>query len=459
MTNHDLSDLQRAADALRTGLAAQAEMPDFVPLAVDELPAASGGAGRARWIGVAVGVAAVAAALSLVVPNLVGSGGIPAAPAPAGTPSVPSQAPETGAGPSVSPSAPEETTDSGKTPGDVWIPTEGWQAIAAPPIAPRRDAVTAWVDGTYLIVGGFGDAPCADAGDCLDPVELLTDGARYDPTTGTWRKVADAPAHLFSLSYTPHPSVAVLGDSVYVFGGGEMFAYRAESDRWESVPAPKEAGTLYATGRLLVNVRWFSTGDEALRFDTFDPVAGSWTSHPPVKTPKEDLADASVVGDHLVVMAVGSDTLWMALVDPSTDAVTELGWTPVVRQRPVAVDVGGLVAWPRGGGGRNEPEQEAWFLDPETREFASAALLERSRGLTGWNGGYQFNWYITTDNALSMRGQLYDPSARTWIEVPDLPVSDHDPLVIGGASSVLACFGYSPEQTAYGKDCALLTLP
>ena len=425
MTDNEFRDRQRAATALREGLRQQAETPQFTPLTVADLTApATRRAGSGRLVAAGLGVAAVIAALALLVPSMLGDRPIPAAPGPVETPSI---------DPTSTPTAPGVT---------------GWHPTSPPPLSPRRDAVTAWVGDTYLVVGGFGDV-CADSADCADPKPLV-DGARYDPVTDTWRKIADAPEQVFAHAASPYPSTAVLGDTVYVLASGGPLAYRADRDRWERIPAAEDSAAIYATDRLLVSVRGFTTGDDFVRYDTFDPATGNWTTHPKVKTPAGAIAGASVVQGHLVVMAAGAehtDTLWMTLITLSTGEVTPLGSTPVEIQRPVAAGTAGLAAWPRG-------DTQAWFLNLDTLDWSSVDLPARSRGLTGWNGGYRVDWYLTTENAIALRGQLYGPALKEWVEVPDLPVPDHDPVVAGGADSVLACFGV--DTATFADACYLL---
>lgn len=442
MTDHEFDDLQRAATALREGLREQAEAVRFAPLQVEELVTApERRSGRARWIGIGVAVAAAASATALLVPSLLGTGPVPATPAPVGTPSA--------------------------TPSEPVPPAEpGWRTTALPPLSPRRDAVKVWLGDSYLIAGGFDAAPCLSEEDQGDPekcpeTQALRDGARYDPVTDSWRPIAEAPRGVWWMgAYNGYP-VAVIGSIAYVANFEEILAYDGEADSWESVPSPKVLGMLWAAGGLLVNV---PDDGGALRYDTYDPASRSWTSHvPEVGQPSEGRAvtGSAVIGDDLAFMAAHSnmreeDTLWVSLVDVRSGEVTGLGWTPVPNQRPAASAVGGLLSWPRGGFHADAPDTQAWFLDPGTQAWTSVDLPNEAHGLTWSIGPYRRDWYITTDTAITLRGRLYDPAAQAWIEVPGLPLPDQDPVVVGGADSVLACFGYDPGTAAYGRDCALL---
>ncbi len=445
MTDHEFGDLRRAATALRTGLQEQAESVRFTPLSAEEVAnrAPRRPVARARWISVGVGVAAVASAIALLVPSTLGDRSITATPAPRETP---------GTGPTGVPTAPAAA---------------GWQPVSTPPLSPRRDAVTAWVEGTYLLVGGFGDPPCADSGDCPDPAQPLRDGARYDPVTDSWQRIADAPAGVAWPGAFFFP-VAVVDGTVYVGGSAfeTIWSYDVPTDSWEAVPAPTEPGVLLAVGGKLVNVPWYSA-EQGFSYDTYDPAGRGWTSHSPaVELPAEAVQSSvgvGAVGDQLALMANAAtmregDTLWAGLIDLATGGVTDLGWTQVPLQRAASTTVGGLLSWPRGSFDPAATDARAWFLDPDTMDWSSVDLPATARGLRWSIGASQRDWYLTTGTAIALRGRLYDPVAKTWTEVPDLPVPDHDPVVIGGADSVLACFGYNPEVERYGGGCELLRL-
>ena len=437
MPEVDFAESGRAATALREGLRQRAELPAFRPLDVAELTGTAPVPPRTgRWISLSVGVAAVGAAITLLFPPGLGDGPMPATPVQTASPTV-------------------------TTPGSP-IVRGSWQAVSSPPLSPRRDAVKAWVDGSYLIVGGFDTAPCLsleEKGDPECPADppALRDGARYDPVTDRWYPIAEAPSGVLWPGATSYP-VAVVGSTVYVVhveDRRKILAYDVATDSWQSVRSPKELGVLWAVGGVLVNAPLDS--DRPFRYDTYDPADRTWTSHEPAVTPPRDAsvgltAGAGAPGTSLVFAAANAkmretDTLWVALVDVATGKVTDLGWTPVPSQRSGAVAVGGLLSFPRGGWGADEPDGQAWFLDPDTKSWTSVDLPNERHGLAWSIGPYRRDWYITTETAIALRGQLYDPAAQAWVKVPDLPV-DQDPIVIGGPDSVLTCFGYDGRRLA-----------
>ena len=89
----------------------------------------------------------------------------------------------------------------------------GWTELPAPPLSPRTGAIAAWTGSEVVVVGGGGEnVLCPDTADCSFPndAELFTDGAAFDPRSGTWRRIADAPVPPWT-----GQAVAVDGD-VYV---------------------------------------------------------------------------------------------------------------------------------------------------------------------------------------------------------------------------------------------------
>lgn len=447
MPDTEFAEAGRAVTALRTGLRQRAELPAFRPLDITELVTGGHPSPRAgRWISLSIGVAAVGAAITLLMPQGLGEGPLPATPV--------------------------QTSSPGVIPSGSPVVRGTWQPTSPPLLSPRRDAVKTWVDGSYLIVGGIDAAPCLsleDVGDPECPAEppALRDGARYDPVTDSWHSIADAPTGVLWPGATNYP-VAVVGSTVYVVSvedDRKVLAYDVTTDSWQSIPSPEGLGMLVAVGGLLVNLAL--DDDHPFRFDSYNPASQVWTSHDPDVIPPSDAAVGLVGGvgatDNSLVFAAPNasmrttDTLWVALVDVTTEKVTDLGWTPVSNQRSEAVAVGELVGFPRGGWGADEPDSQAWFLDPDTQAWTNVDLPDEAHGLTWSIGPYRRDWYLTTDTAIALRGRLYDPVAQSWIGIPDLPVPDQDPIVIGGPDSILTCFG--AENGTYTGGCSLLWLP
>ena len=70
----------------------------------------------------------------------------------------------------------------------------GWTRLPDPPLSPRVGASAAWTGDEIVVVGGW-DFLCPPQADCIGPTEApFTDGAAFDPSSGTWRRISDAPA-------------------------------------------------------------------------------------------------------------------------------------------------------------------------------------------------------------------------------------------------------------------------
>lgn len=70
-------------------------------------------------------------------------------------------------------------------------------------------------------------------------------------------------------------------------------------------------------------------------------------------------------------------------------------------------------------------------------------------------GELQRSWFVVTAaGMITLNGHLYDPVKGIWSPSPPLPVGVADPVLAGGDSSILACFGLS--GTEFGTTCHLL---
>ncbi len=105
-----------------------------------------------------------------------------------------------------------------------------WSSLVDAPIEPRAFAASAWIDGRAVFW----------AGSSLDRGFAYTDGAAYDPATGTWAEIN-----------TPgwgHPGLTAssLGDTLYVLAKGGGSRYDAADEEWADLP-PVEGMFLAAT--------------------------------------------------------------------------------------------------------------------------------------------------------------------------------------------------------------------
>lgn len=125
----------------------------------------------------------------------------------------------------------------------------GWNRANDFPLPGRDEPNLAWSGSEVFVVGGVLGPPCPPTADCVQD-DIARDGAAFDPSTGTWRELADAPLNV------PPWSAAFAGGRMFVYGErgrsstGErelvLLSYDPNTNRWREYEAPD------ATPRMLV---------------------------------------------------------------------------------------------------------------------------------------------------------------------------------------------------------------
>ena len=73
-----------------------------------------------------------------------------------------------------------------------------WDRLPTPPLSPRMGSLTGWTGSEVLVVAGRDGPPCYPSPGCVGQAgRPLRDGAAFDPETGSWRRLARAPAPLW----------------------------------------------------------------------------------------------------------------------------------------------------------------------------------------------------------------------------------------------------------------------
>jgi N-acetylneuraminic acid mutarotase len=163
--------------------------------------------------------------------------------------------------------------------------TRTWKKIAASPLASRGGSVTVWTGKEMLVFGGVGPGP---AGSPPGGVSY-SDGAAYNPSTNTWRKLAPIPQSLgghltASASYAVWTGKVMLawGFSGPVSGSLAAATYNPATNRWETgAIAPTAApvfGNAFWTGKKMLV--WGSLGLGHLEGFSYDPTTRRWASLP-----------------------------------------------------------------------------------------------------------------------------------------------------------------------------------
>ncbi|MGY4859814.1 hypothetical protein [Cryobacterium sp. AP23] len=319
----------------------------------------------------------IAAALTLLVSGC-GAGGVGSAATP-------------------SPSAAEEVPEP-VAPLDLPI-DESWGELPKSPLSARRSSVGAWVEGRFLVVGGWSDPPCPPTADCAYTEPAQRDGASFNPYSGVWARIASAPVPVSEYSS------AVLNGDLFLFaydvangglevdGDGQMLVsflrYNSEADAWTALPSPPSGGHLVAAGERVLSIS--GSDENIVGVDAvFDPERSTWTALPDDPLGPSYDREAVWLGESLLLSAkplksVGEDgpslvrlatldgtfTSWSALPD---SAITGIG----------AIAVAGLAVFPFYG-----TTDQGHALGAGEKAFAE--------------------------------GGIFNPADQTWTALPDLP--------------------------------------
>ena len=348
-----------------------------------------------------------------------------------------------------------------------------WQAVPAGPLSPREGALALWTGREVLLIGGSDAPPCPPTASCVPPdMPPLADGAAFDPQTGTWRRIADAPVPFEWAEGTVMDTTAYLwipGSPGRPSADPAFLAYRIEEDRWEELPFPSGdpghfRGIVQAGDRI---VAYTGSDEQGEQPDlVFDPAAGSWNELPPDPlSPSFDRSMAwsgreLVLFDHELVPNPGSEepaVTRAAALDVETGSWRRLPNSEILASGPWVLANGRLVNPMLGGadggevnkwgptypyGGILDPASGRWSALPDPpdgeEDFGSGVLTEP--------GGHYFGY----------RGWILDTTAGTWLEIPDL---DGDELVTGrtvvAAGADLFAFG-GARWKEHGVEATLL---
>ncbi|HEX5336326.1 MAG TPA: hypothetical protein VFW55_10615, partial [Propionicimonas sp.] len=269
--SEDTEDFEREERAFAEALHAAVPVESFRPLDAEAIKAAARPArpARTRWM------RTLAAAAVLVVTVGVGAALLPRMSGSASTSAVP-EAPGYGAGGSV-PEAAQDRGSAAANPDAAKVTTGEWSNLSGSPLAPRSYAGGAWLAGRYYLVGGQLDQPCPPNASCLAPSRLLRDGASYDPGTGTWQAIADAPV---SVSGAAVPVGSTLYFTVWIDGSPSVYGYDTSADTWTRIPSPSTGGGgLVAAGERLVSIAYSDERGDAVD-EAYDTATGTWSRLP-----------------------------------------------------------------------------------------------------------------------------------------------------------------------------------
>ena len=278
--------------------------------------------------------------------------------------------------------------------------TAEWQRLPDGPLTPRYGAHAVWTGGEVLILGGRDDDPCPPSASCVPSgVPPLRDGAAFDPATGTWRRLPDAPVPLGWIN-----SSAVIDDRVYVLVHAEQAApgvrraflsLHLATGRWRELEHPP-------TPDARLGYRLLAAGDRVVAYWpsqelgvhpdlVFDPGTETWTELP---------SDPLVPSFDRGMVWTGREAVLLGI-----ENVPQPGSSEPAVYRAAALNAS-LDAW------RRLPDSDVIGWDPQWYWVAERVV---NPSLEMANGG-ENEWGRTYHS-----GGILDPAAGRWTELPDRP--------------------------------------
>ncbi len=218
-----------------------------------------------------------------------------------------------------------------------------------------------------------------------------------------------------------HAGAALLGDDLYVIGGGSTLGPRSLTEIYDTVGniwrasaalpvGLQQFGIAVLNGRIYVAGGYASTGSRDERRDEesaalwiFDPAAGFWMSGPPMPAPRVSLGLAAAGGKLYAIGGKGPDAQRVFVFDPARD-----GWS--VAGAPM----------------------------PAPRTDAAIVAIGNSIYVLG---GY--------DGQTTARVDIFDAATQGWRAGPALPAPrrGHVAAVLDGAIHVTGGESLSPPRT------------
>lgn len=260
-----------------------------------------------------------------------------------------------------------------------------WRKLPTPPLSPRSQAISAYVAGRVLVVGGM--STTFEGG--MPRGQDLRDGAAYDPTEGTWQKLAELPRSLDGWGYT---SVVVGDELVLPMQRGRWLAYDVGDGAWRTLPAPprrvEEPSLAADDGHIYAAERSDVAAQEPIQ--VLDVATRHWSALPRTgREPLLDLRSLVTTDAGLVVVGVPGDY-----------------HHDHVGARPVAAELWDGRRWSRTTASAVAGADFWWS---GTRVVSGYRLTERE---------------ARHDRPHQLPAGAFDPQTRTWSAVPWLPSRD-----------------------------------
>jgi hypothetical protein len=336
-----------------------------------------------------------------------------------------------------------------------------WERLPEPPLSPREAALGLWTGEEVLLIGGSDAPPCPPAADCVTPkLAPLRDGVAFDPATGRWRELADAPTAIHGADGV------VLGRTAYIWVHGDprrpeheraFLEYRIADDRWERLSTPPAvADRYYALTATDDEVVLFRDSDEYGESPdlAYDPAMDRWREFP--ADPLSPTYDRALAwsGTELVLIAKdrfpgpnssGPTFASAAALDPESGPWRELPDSDVLDMGLTGcwVQIGGRIVNPSvggsdGGGRWDGVYPDGGVLDPRTGAWSDLPERPEHTDADRYGGGV-----LTGSEALCMstEGWVLDAPAGEWLRMPRLAGGVQQGRTVVGTDNGAFAFG------------------
>jgi hypothetical protein len=277
--------------------------------------------------------------------------------------------------------------------------TDTWKVIDRAPIAGRRSAKAVWTGSRVVIWGGVDDQGRG-----------LHDGALFDPSSGEWTRMADAPAEVSAVG-----SAAVwTGTEMLVWGGpagSKGAAFDSKTEQWRLLPDAPIAS------RPIDNATWtetelivWSNGDGA----AYNPVLDRWRAMAPSPLKSAQPKSVWTGSDGDVVFVGGANTQGLsesAAYRPVTDTWQMLAPGPSHPGLGFVWTGSTILGIVKGSVVDYEPIMDTW-----TETVAKVNAFPFGT----WSGDRYV--FVTDDNTSKIRIAFYQPPET----LPKEPVPTYD---------------------------------
>ena len=295
-----------------------------------------------------------------------------------------------------------------------------WQSLPAAPIASGSDTRVASVwTGREMFV--FARA------ELTSPFSVNA-AAAYNPTSGTWRKLAPPPG--LEGNYEGTYAGVWTGKEVLVVGPTVRHAFNPVTNHWRRLSSAGSGGLVVWTGREMIGWGGGCCGDASATGTAYNPARHIWRTLARAPLGASQQPVGAWTGRELIVLVSGIDPQGKrypaslaraAAYNPKTNTWRRIAPLPVPLAGAKAVwDGHELLVVGAGTKGRTtfvyRPATNRWLLRAPMPRRVDGRVIWTTNRLMLWTG----------------RGGLaYNPNTNRWSVLPQWPFAKHDTCRVG----------------------------